>query len=264
MKRIVFVFCALVSSLVSNYAQEAKQPATADGIIQRYIEKSGVMSDSGVKEVKKYTLTAVQTTVLEKKDETIVQYVLRAFDADEKKLFIKADSEEKKNRSALAINKEEGWHCEWPLVSKVLKYKENELTKIWMQNFALVQLPRELTDTYSFQRTLGEEKEFDGKRCTCVIVTPKASNAASSTFYFDKETGMLVHSDNENLSCDFKDYQTFGALTINATQIITYSEKLRNVTKVKSITTKIQDIKPETVDETLFCKEAVQNAFKNK
>lgn len=181
-----------------------------------------------------------------------------------KKLFIKADSEEKKNRSALAINKDEGWHCEWPLVSKVLKYKESELTQIWMQNFALVQLPRELTDTYSFQRTLGEEKEFDGKRCTCVIVTPKASNAASSTFYFDKETGMLVHSDNENLSCDFKDYQTFGALTINATQIITYSEKLRNVTKVKSITTKIQDIKPETVDETLFCKEAVQNAFKNK
>ena len=77
MKKIVFVFFALVNYLVSSYAQEAGQPATADSVIQRYIEKSGVMSDSGVKETKKYTLTAVQTTVLEKKDETIVQNVLR-------------------------------------------------------------------------------------------------------------------------------------------------------------------------------------------
>jgi len=249
------------ASVTQAQSDSVRGERTADEIVQRYLEKTGIAEFSKEQAWEPYTSETVQTTFMENGKDSIMKHISRICVPREKKLFLKMDSEEKKQRQAMAFDGKEGWIREGA-VSLVVKFKQKAFDQFWLASQALVQVPLEFSELPILQRTLGGKKVIRGRRCTAVIISNKQDESKRYVCYFDDETGLLSHSEAPDVETDFLEYQAFGPITICTRQIFVFSGEQAKKTKVKAVKAEIRNVWLGKADETFFCKDAVKNAFK--
>lgn len=233
-----------------------------DAILNRYLEVTGLekwMNSSYIPPF--YKKEEIAYTTKKGKIEVFDSYL--AVDVSAHKRYLKIDSP-KDNillsySKALAINGLEGW-CKFKN-SMTIKLKKKQLEELWNEGMDIFGLS--LFDKNKYEYVFEGSRYVNGKNCVIVRFISKVDRKKADKgiiISFDKNTGLMVSMENSDtgIISEIMEYNSYSGLLLGS--------KFKNIYvdgKIKEEVVTLLDLCIDCpLDNSLFTKEGVKNAFK--
>lgn len=233
-----------------------------DAILNRYLEVTGLekwMNSSYIPPF--YKKEEIAYTTKKGKTEIFDSYL--AVDVSAHKRYLKIDSP-KDNiflsySKALAINGLEGWFKFKN--GMTIKLKKKQLEELWNEGMDIFGLS--LFDKNKYEYVSEGSRYVNGKNCVAVRFISKVDRKESNKgiiICFDKITGLMVSMENSDagIISEIMNYNSYSGLLLSSKVKNTYVDG-----KIKEEVITLLDLCIDCpLDNSLFTKESVKNAFK--